>query len=311
MAKNDRYNLEIYKSFTKSIHDFLHEFECWKRDDLEKMIGALCMSYYEIMNMKNQVVNDYNIKKEERKNAEKSDEEETWNEALTPDSDEERDCGEGSSRGEERNEDTNEDGNDPDRFYMEMMSKELDIQMVDIRKALGKITDKPDFHIKEFGKGIQSVAVSNDIKDVMERAYWDKIKEEINGETPNYNTIIALFDEIGEMLKALTPNKAEHREEISRVLDKDYIQYLSDQNLMNKEELDRLFIFILNKIQSYESPVRNVETKFAIKEFKRKIKSRHSDLSDVIVETFKIVYDKVNQIYDDMVNAANMFNQDD
>lgn len=310
MANRDRYDNEIYTNFTKSVYDFLHEFECWKRDDLEKMIGALCMSYYEIMNMKNQVINDYNLKKQQKKENDNSEELDDLNEALTPDSDKEgdpsqvRDNGEGSSTGEEP------EPNDPDRFYMEMMSKEFDNQMTEIRKALGKITDKPDFHIKEFGKGVKNVAVSNDIKDVMERAYWDKIKEEINGETPNYNTVIALFDEIGEMLKALTPNKAEHRETISRVLDKDYIQYLSDQNLMNREELERLFLFVLNKIQSYESPVRNIETKFVIKEFNRKIKSRHSNLSDIIVETFKIVYDKVNQIYDDMVNAANMFNQD-
>ena len=297
MGEHDRYDNVMANHYVKAVYNFLYEFESWKRIDLEKMIGALCMSYYEILNMKNQITNN----QESNKNAESEENSGGEESGGSPSS------GGSSSSGIEDGGNTQQDIEN--KMYQEIMFMEFDKQLKDIKNGLSKLTPDSEKHLKEFGKHIQSVAVSDEITEIMERAYWDKLKEEINETPSNFKTVLSMFDEIGSMLCELTPSREDAKAEISRVLDSDYIQYMVDQNTFNREELSRIFLFILRKIQSYESPVRNVETKFMITEFTQRIEDNSDLLGDVIAVTFKNVYEKISQIYEDMVNAVNMFDK--
>ena len=298
MSEYDRFDEVIYQNYIRSVEQFLYEFESWKKIDLEKMIGALCMSYYEILNMKNQVMNS------DLKNPGNTDDEDDVNDSEDYSGDNE-DSGEGSSSPEQSRTAMEKQENE---MYKKIMMEQFDKQLQDIENGLKKLTPDAQKHLKDFGKNIQPVAVSNEIAEVMERAYWDKFKEELKTTPPKFDTVLALFDEIGDMLKELTPNREETKQEIARVLDKDYIEYMVDQNTFNIEEIERIFSFILNKIQSYESPVRNVETRFIIKDFKEKINDDSIPFENTIAETFKISYDKINKIYQDMINATDILN---
>ena len=206
------------------------------------MLGALCMSYYEILNMKNQIMNANDNSGGE------------GGEGSSGGEGDSEGSGEGSSGGEGDSEGSGGNGEGSvmdnsqqsieNEMYKKIMMEEFDKQLKDIRNGIDKLTNKQsEKHLTEFGKGIQTVAVSDEITDIMERAYWDKIKEEISSTPSNFSTVLALFNEIGDMLKELTPKREDAKAEIARVLDIDYIQYMVDQNNFGKEEIERIFLF--------------------------------------------------------------------
>jgi len=93
------------------------------------------------------------------------------------------------------------------------------------------------------------------IKDVMQRAFWDILKEQLESDPPVYTQALQLFVEVKQMLySVLLPQHEKLKEKIDGILDLDVIQQQIDANVL---EFDKYAGYILNLMGMLCAPVRD------------------------------------------------------
>lgn len=93
------------------------------------------------------------------------------------------------------------------------------------------------------------------IKEVMQRAFWDILKEQLEADPPVFTQALQLFTEIKEMLYSiLLPQHEKLKEKIESILDLEVIQQQIDNNCL---EFDKYAGYILNLMGMLCAPVRD------------------------------------------------------
>ncbi|KAM7402513.1 hypothetical protein PAMP_017741 [Pampus punctatissimus] len=97
------------------------------------------------------------------------------------------------------------------------------------------------------------------VTDIVHRAFWDNLHEQLNSDPPNYNHAVILLQEVKTMLQSLLlPGHVRLRSQMDEVLDMDLIQQEVDHGAL---DLHRLAGYIINTMASLCAPVRDPEVK--------------------------------------------------
>jgi hypothetical protein len=113
-------------------------------------------------------------------------------------------------------------------------------------KSIG-ILDKIDDFVFTFDQQKYDI-----VKQIMDRAYWDKIEEDI--ENNNLVFIYSNLSELKTILLDIIP-KTTNTNFLNEYFDIDYIKHLVDNNIFNKEYLLKLFIFVIGILKEWDSDV--------------------------------------------------------
>merc|ERR1712012_1223933 len=125
------------------------------------------------------------------------------------------------------------------------------------------------------------------IKEVMQRAFWDILKEQLESEPPVYTQALQLFTEIKTMLySCLLPQHEKLKEKIESVLDLEVIQQQIDAEVL---EFEKYAGYILQLMSMLCAPVRD-EAIAALK------------LETDVVKLFRGIMDTIEMMKLDMAN---------
>lgn len=115
-----------------------------------------------------------------------------------------------------------------------------------------EIAVNKDFQLE---KVVPANAVENTIKEIMQRAFWDVLKEELESDPPQFGQAMVLLSEIKEMLLSLLlPQHGKLREKIDQVLDPELIQQQIDGGTL---EFEKYAGYILGMMGMLCAPVRD------------------------------------------------------
>ncbi|XP_041812183.1 T-complex protein 11-like protein 1 [Chelmon rostratus] len=116
------------------------------------------------------------------------------------------------------------------------------------------------------------------VTEIVHRAFWDSLQEELHSDPPNYNHAVILLQEVKTMLQSLLlPGHVRLRAQMDEVLDMELIQQEVDHGAL---DLHRLAGYIINTMASLCAPVRDPEVK-ALRELK--------DPVELLREIFRIL----------------------
>uniref|UniRef100_A0A3Q3X5U6 T-complex 11, testis-specific-like 2 n=1 Tax=Mola mola TaxID=94237 RepID=A0A3Q3X5U6_MOLML len=95
------------------------------------------------------------------------------------------------------------------------------------------------------------------VTQIVHRAFWDSLQEQLTCDPPNYNHAVILLQEVKTMLQSLLlPGHVRLRSEMDEVLDMELIQQQVDHGVL---DLHRLAGYIINTMASLCAPVRDPE----------------------------------------------------
>lgn len=143
------------------------------------------------------------------------------------------------------------------------------------------------------------------IKDVMQRAFWDILKEQLESDPPVYTQALQLFVEVKEMLySVLLPQHEKLKEKIDGILDLEVIQQQIDANVL---EFDKYAGYILNLMGMLCAPVRDdaiaalKQETDVIKLFKgimETIEMMKLDMANFTIQTIRPTIEKESKDYE-------------
>ena len=87
------------------------------------------------------------------------------------------------------------------------------------------------------------------IETVMKRAYWDKLKEDI--ENNNFDSTLKILEEIRDRFCLITPNRPDIQAEIHENIDIKFIDQKIKHNAMEPQDIQNIILFIVKKITDY------------------------------------------------------------
>jgi len=98
-------------------------------------------------------------------------------------------------------------------------------------------------------------SVESTVKEIMQRAFWDILKEQLEADPPVYDQAMVLLTEVKSMLLTLLlPQHGKLKEKIDEVLDTDLIQQQIDANTL---EFEKYAGYILGMMGMLCAPVRD------------------------------------------------------
>ncbi|TMS19596.1 T-complex protein 11-like protein 1 [Larimichthys crocea] len=93
------------------------------------------------------------------------------------------------------------------------------------------------------------------VTEIVHRAFWDSLQEQLNSDPPNYNHAVILLQEVKTMIQSLLlPGHVRLRAQLDEVLDMELIQQEVDNGAL---DLHRLAGYIINTMASLCAPVRD------------------------------------------------------
>ncbi|KAM8867795.1 T-complex protein 11-like protein 2 [Synchiropus picturatus] len=106
------------------------------------------------------------------------------------------------------------------------------------------------------------------VTEIVHRAFWDSLSEQLNSQPPNYEHAIVLLQELKRLLDSLLlPRHVRLRSQLDEVLDMDLIRLQVQRGAL---DLDRLAAYIINTMAALCAPVRDPEIS-ALKELKEPV----------------------------------------
>ncbi|XP_022617114.1 T-complex protein 11-like protein 1 [Seriola dumerili] len=107
------------------------------------------------------------------------------------------------------------------------------------------------------------------VTEIVHRAFWDSLQEQLNSDPPNYDHAVILLQEVKTMLQSLLlPGHVRLRSQLDEVLDMELIRQEVDHGAL---DLHRLAGYIINTMASLCAPVRDPEVR-ALRDLKDPVK---------------------------------------
>ncbi|KAM3926145.1 T-complex protein 11-like protein 2 [Leptodactylus fuscus] len=148
-----------------------------------------------------------------------------------------------------------------------------------------EIVSNENFHLNTIDPPKNSL--EGQVKQIVHKAFWDRLESDLKEDPPEYEHAIKLFDEIKEILLSfLTPGTNRLRTQICEVLDVDLIRQQAEHNAVDLPKLGSYIISIMSKLCA---PVRDDDVK--------KLKA-----SGDIVQMLRDVFHVLDLMKMDMVN---------
>ena len=92
------------------------------------------------------------------------------------------------------------------------------------------------------------------IKETMETAFWDLIKDDLDSEPQKFDHLMLLIDEIKSKIKNLTPKRTDLHEELDEFIDTEFLKHLFETKGFDPEQFFQLIHFLIKKVKTYAAP---------------------------------------------------------
>ena len=145
----------------------------------------------------------------------------------------------------------------------------------------------------------QNIQIERQLRDqitqVMYRAFWDKLTEELNSVPPKYEQLMITVQEIQDIFCQMVPNRLDIQLEIKDSIDPQIIKNMLEHSVFDNNDLQELCQYIINLIKRFQPPVMDQEVEIWEREMLRQF-NENIVYSEFLVIFLKSVYNMLNTI---------------
>ncbi|XP_050375565.1 uncharacterized protein LOC126793164 isoform X2 [Argentina anserina] len=99
--------------------------------------------------------------------------------------------------------------------------------------------------------------IQANIRNAMEKAFWDDIMESVNQENPNYDRVIQLLEEVRDEICTMSPQS--WKQEIVEAIDVDILSQVLKSGTLDIDYLGRILEFSMVTLQRLSAPAKDDE----------------------------------------------------
>jgi hypothetical protein len=100
----------------------------------------------------------------------------------------------------------------------------------------------------------------NQMREVMHKAFWDKIAEDLAKIPPEHKHTLVLLEEIKTLIRQFVPRRADIHEEMEGAVDIKLIDQMISKGVFDHGELARVLLYLIHLIRRLEPPVEDADT---------------------------------------------------
>lgn len=182
----------------------------------------------------------------------------------------------------------------------EVWYKNYEKQQQDIINKLNMISNNTAKQIIENYKPTDVVVFDLEkFQEIVSDQFWIQFKENLEKEPIHYELLYDCLKEIKELLKRLTPSRADLKKHIDEHIDINLIKQELDHNVFDDSQLFALIDFIIEQILSLESVAENNSTKKWKKAIYKYVEKDYNK-SEFLTMVFRDTFTKIKKIYSDL-----------
>ena len=143
----------------------------------------------------------------------------------------------------------------------------------------------------------------------LKRAFWDKLKEDLNKTPPNMSMIPEILRDINIALKTLVPKNEKYRKDLDEKIDYEFLKQLIENNAFSFQHIFSLSHYIIDCIKE----LGMAEDDKDIEKLKDKInniknKPQEFSLAEYLPNIFKEIMDRIEKIQQRIIEISNLSN---
>lgn len=133
------------------------------------------------------------------------------------------------------------------------------------------------------------------MREVMQKAFWDKVTEDMAKTPPDHKHVMVLFDEVKTSIKLLIPSRTDMHEKMDAAVDTELIDQMIRNKAFSHNDLLAILGYLINMIRTLEPPIEDGDTDDWKEEVMRECRSREP-WRVIIPKFFKRIFGKIEGI---------------
>lgn len=137
----------------------------------------------------------------------------------------------------------------------------------------------------------------NQMREIMHKAFWDKIAEDLAKVPPEHKHTMVLLEEIKTLIRQFVPRRTDIHEEMEGVVDIKLIDQMISKGVFDHGELAKVLLYLIRLIRRLEPPVEDTDTDEWLVETERGC-AEHSPWQELLPAFFRRAFKKLEGIRD-------------
>ena len=150
--------------------------------------------------------------------------------------------------------------NDDDPVNLEI-KEYIDQQQDKIKRHVEELAGKESFDtLNDQYKSLQPSVTYGQLREVMHKAFWDKIADDLNQVPPVHEHTLVLFDDIKSTITTFIPNRKDLHSQMEEAVDSKFIDQMIKAGVFDHGELQKILIYLIDLIKTLQPPIEDKDT---------------------------------------------------
>ena len=189
---------------------------------------------------------------------------------------------------------------DENSEYKEQILKYVKDQQTKIRRHIEELAGKDEFDkVMASYRPVKLSCTYNQMREIMQKAFWDKITEDLSKSPPDHKHVLVLFDDVKTSIRSFIPRRADLHTEMDTAVDIDFINQMIVNNVFDHKDLLQVLEYLVKMIRKLEPPIEDKDTDEWLEQVTLDCQYK-KPWKDIIPKFFKKMFSKIEGIRDSL-----------
>lgn len=173
-------------------------------------------------------------------------------------------------------------------------------QQLKIRGHVEQLAGKDTFvALSQNYKSVRPSANYSQVREVMQKAFWDKIAEDLEKIPPSHQHTLALFDEIKTIIRSFIPRRHDLHDQMETIVDLKFMDQMIKNGVFDHSELMKVLLYLVDLIGDLQPPIEDRDTQEWRTQTERSCKNVEA-WNIILPMFFKRIFKKLDGIRDSL-----------
>jgi len=141
--------------------------------------------------------------------------------------------------------------------------------------------------------------VKTQLMEQYQLAFSDLLRENLESETPDWDWVKRLYEELRGRICNLTPNRVDIYEDIHDKMDSEIFYSMISNGAFDGTNLQSLITFVFSRIRELEAPAKNVDTDAKLQEILELFQPANATIATIVPEFIQAANERLDDVYND------------
>ena len=141
--------------------------------------------------------------------------------------------------------------------------------------------------------------VKTQLMEQYQLAFSDLLRENLESETPDWDWVKRLYEELRGRICNLTPNRVDIYEDIHDKMDSEIFYSMISNGAFDGTNLQSLITFVFSRIRELEAPAKNVDTDAKLQEILELFQHANATIATIVPAFIQAANERLDDVYTD------------